>query len=128
MIKKGSLSFDHFPQQHIFPTWLTETLSRQRASVSNYESGSPHDHTALESNYKSNGLHTALEVNSDAATPIVVDIPSGISSGASTLEQEQMQTDGTMDQSRVAEGNQYQQQKSKCPLFFSRPRAVTQTK
>nr|POF15839.1 hypothetical protein CFP56_35275 [Quercus suber] len=67
-----------------------------------------------ESNYKSSSLHTAFDVNSDAPTSLVLrsiisDMPKGVSSAASTLQKERMQTDLAVDLSRhVAKENQNQ--------------------
>lgn len=89
-----------------------------------------------ESNYEFSSQHSAFDVNSDAPTSLVLrsiisDIPKGVSSGVSTLQEERMQTDVAVDLSRhVAKENQNQHQtyKSKCFLFIPYKRAVTQTK
>nr|POE88864.1 hypothetical protein CFP56_37400 [Quercus suber] len=89
-----------------------------------------------ESNYEFSKLHSAFDVNSDAPTSLVLpsiisDIPKGVSSGASTIQEERMQTDVAVDLSgHVAKENQNQHQtyKSKFFLFIPYKRAVTQTK
>ena len=89
-----------------------------------------------ESKYESNSLHSAFDVNSYARSSLVLQsinsyIPKGVSSGASTSQEERMQTDVAVDLSgHVTKENQYQHQtsKSKCFLFIPYKRAVTQTK
>ena len=69
-----------------------------------------------ESNYESSSLYSAFDVNSDAPTSLVLrsiisDIPKGVSSAASTLQEERMQTDVAVDLSRhVTKENQNQHQ------------------
>lgn len=58
-----------------------------------------------ESNYEFSSQHSAFDVNSDAPTSLVLrsiisDIPKGVSSGVSTLQEERMQTDVAVDLSR----------------------------
>uniref|UniRef100_A0A7N2MW85 Uncharacterized protein n=1 Tax=Quercus lobata TaxID=97700 RepID=A0A7N2MW85_QUELO len=69
-----------------------------------------------ESNYEFSSRHSAFDVNSDAPTSLVLrsiisDIPKGVSSGTSTLQEERIQTDVAVDLSgHVAKENQNQHQ------------------
>ena len=86
-----------------------------------------------ESNYEFSSQHSAFDVNSDAPTSLVLrsiisDIPKGVSSGTSTLQEERIQTDVAVDLSgHVAKENQNQHQtyKSKCFHFIPYKCAVT---
>ena len=111
----------------IFPTRAFSPYLAQGEA----QSQGPH-----ESNYEFSSLPSAFDVNSDAPTSLVLrsiisDIPKGVSSGVSTLQEERMQIDVAVDLSgHVAKENrnQHQTYKSKCFLFVPYKRAITQTK